>query len=246
MPIARRRAPSPTRRRRTTRSIRGQTSELIYRELRGDIVGTRRAPQQPINEKEIASRYGVSRTPVREALLRLSAEGLVVIVPQSRTFVARIPVAALPETILIRKALEDITVRYAAQNADARRISRLKNLIDRQSKIERKADYDKFLAADEEFHATIAEVAGYPGVWRLVEQVKVQVDRYRRLTFPLPGRLGRVVGEHNAIVDGIAAHDPDRAAAAMKVHLDGLSSSLIDVRNLNPGFFDGVVAKKAR
>lgn len=226
--------------------MRGQTSEYIYGELRNDIVGTRRAPEQPINEKEIAERYGVSRTPVREALLRLSAEGLVVIRPQSGTFVARIPYAALPEAILIRRALENLTVRHAAQNADRAKVSRLEEVIERQIVLEQGQDYDQFLAADEELHELIAEVAGYPGVWRLVEQVKVQVDRYRRLTLPVPGRLGRVVREHAAIVAGIAVGDPDRAAAAMDAHLDGLSSSLSDVSNLNPQFFDRMAKRSVR
>jgi DNA-binding GntR family transcriptional regulator len=218
---------------------RGATAaDRIYSALRVEIVALRRAPGQPISEKELALNYGVSRTPVREALLRLSGEGLVVIFPQSGTFVGRIPVAALPEAIMVRKALEDLTVRHAAQNARVENIAPLNALIERQQKTERRRDHNAFHAADEKFHSLIADIAGHPGVWRLVEQVKVQVDRYRRLTLPVPGRMGRVVAEHGAIVTAIAARDPERAAAAMATHLDGLSSSIGDVRELNPEFFD--------
>lgn len=214
------------------------TSERIYRELRNEIVLLKRPPEQPINEKEVALNYGVSRTPVREALLRLAAEGLVFIIPQSGTFVGRIPINALPEAIMIRKALEDLTVRHAADKADFRIIVRLRGMIDRQHALVRRAQYDRFLAADEEFHAAIAEAAGFPGVWRLVEHVKVQIDRYRRLTLPVPGRMERVVKEHNAVVEAIDRRDPALAAIAMSVHLDGLSASLADMRNRNPAFFD--------
>lgn len=219
--------------------VRGETTaDRIYRALRGEIIALQRAPGQPISEKEVALMYGVSRTPVREALLRLSGEGLVTIYPQSGTFIGRIPLAALPEAILVRKALEDLTVRRAAQNADAGKIAALNAMIDRQQDSEQHADQNAFHASDESFHASIAEIAGHPGIWRLIEQVKVQVDRYRRLTLPVPGRMGRVVVEHRAIVNAIAARDPERAAAAMAAHFDGLSASITDVRDLNPEYFD--------
>ena len=71
----------------------------------------------------------------------------------------------------------------------------------------------------------------------LIQQVKIQVDRYRRLTLPVPGRMARVLQEHTAIVKAIEARDPARAAAAMAAHLDGLSASIADVRDLNPEYF---------
>lgn len=240
MPVGRKKATAaPLRPRVAPVLTRGETTaDRIYRALRAEIVALQRTPGQPISEKEVALMSRVSRTPVREALLRLSGEGLVEIFPQSGTFIGRIPIAALPEAILVRKALEDLTVRRATEHADAEKIAALNALIERQRKAERRADHDAFHAADELFHATIAEFAGHPGIWRLVEQVKVQVDRYRRLTLPVPGRMGMVVAEHNAIVAAMATLDPARAAAAMAAHLDGLSSSITDVRDLNPEFFD--------
>src|SRR6266536_3108382 len=169
-------------------------AKVLYRELKAEIVSMRRKPGAPIIEREIASSYGVSRTPVREAVLRLADEALVDIFPQSGTFVARIPLALLPEAILVREA-------------------------------------------DEAFHAMIAESAGHPGIWMLIQQVKIQVDRYRRLTLPVPGRMARVLQEHTAIVKAIEARDPESAAAAMAAHLDGLSASIADVRDLNPEYF---------
>jgi DNA-binding GntR family transcriptional regulator len=237
VPLARRQpTPSP---RPVIGQVRGQTAAaLVYRVLRADIVAMRIAPGQSINEKAVAIKHGVSRTPVREALLRLAGERLVDIFPQSGTFVTRIPIAALPEAILVRKSLEELTARGAAENADDKRIAALRQFIDRQQKLEQRGDRAGFHAADDAFHAAIAETAGHPGIWRLVEQVKVQVDRYRLLTLPVPGRMGRVVTEHAAIAAAIAAHDPNKAAAAMALHLDGLSASIRDVRDLNPNFFE--------
>ena len=124
------------------------------------------------------------------------------IFPQSGTFVTRIPIAALPEAILVRKALEELTAREAAQNAAADQVAALKQLIDRQQKLARQGDKNRFHEADDAFHAAIADAACHPGIWRLILQVKLQLDRYRRLTLPVPGRMIRVVDEHAAVVGG--------------------------------------------
>jgi DNA-binding GntR family transcriptional regulator len=234
--------PSPRRQNESTprqgpRPRAGNTAHLVHRELRDDIVSMRRRPGEPIVEREIALAHGVSRTPVREALLRLAGEELVDIFPQSGTFVARIPVAALPEAILMRTALEQTTARLAAERADPGHLARLQELIDRQRRVEARGDGNRFHEADEAFHAAIAEAAGHPGIWRFIEQVKIQVDRYRRLTLPVPGRMRRVLKEHAAIVAAIEAHDAPGAAAAMAAHLEALRASIGDVRDLNPDYF---------
>jgi DNA-binding GntR family transcriptional regulator len=210
---------------------------LIYREVRDDIVSMRRKPGEPIVERQIALARGVSRTPVREALLRLADEDLVEIFPQSGTFVARIPMGALPEAILMRTALEQTTARLAAERADPGHVARLRELLARQRRVEARGDRDRFHAADEAFHAAIAQAAGHPGIWRFIEQVKIQVDRYRRLTLPVPGRMRRVLAEHAAIVEAIEKHDGPGAAAAMAAHLERLRASIGDVRDLNPDYF---------
>jgi len=219
---------------------RGRTNTAanqIYRSLRDEIVSMARKPGSPVNEKEIALVHHVSRTPVREALLRLADEQLVEIFPQSGTFVARIPVGALPEAILVRKALEETTARLAAERASRDQVAELHKTIERQRRMQAKSDRARFHEADEAFHAAIADAAGHPGIWHLVREVKMQVDRYRRLTLPLPGRMNRVLQEHGAIVAAIEAHDPKRAAASMVKHLDGLRASIGDIRDLNPEYF---------
>ncbi len=221
-------------------------AHLVHRKLRDDIVSMRRKPGEPIVEREIALAHGVSRTPVREALLRLAGEELVEIFPQSGTFVARIPVAALPEAILMRTALEQTTARLAAERADAGHVARLHELLERQRRVEARADRDRFHEADEAFHAAIAAAAGHPGIWRFIEQVKMQVDRYRRLTLPVPGRMRRVLKEHAAIVAAVEARDTQGAAAAMAAHLEALRASIGDVRDLNPDYFvDGTLPATA-
>jgi len=231
VPRARHQLTAPRPRSATAPARSHTAANLIYRALRDDIVAMRIAPGRPINEKAVALDHGVSRTPVREALLRLAGERLVEIFPQSGTFATRIPIAALPEAILVRKALEELTARRAAENAAPAQIATLRQFIGRQKKLERRGDHAGF-------HAAIADLAGHPGIWRLIQQVKIQVDRYRRLTLPVPGRMSRVVDEHAAVVAAIAAGEPDQASAAMAAHLNGLSASIADVRDLNPEYFE--------
>jgi DNA-binding GntR family transcriptional regulator len=210
----------------------------IYSDLRAELVSLERHPGEAISEAEIALSYGVSRTPVREAILKLSDEGLLEIFPQSGIFVSRIPLAALPEAIVIRSALEVTTAQMAAQRATTSQILNLHSILERQREANAAGDSDGFHQADEAFHAGIAEVAGYPGIWTLIQQVKVHVDRYRRLTLPQLGRIGRAIGEHEAILHAIEAHDPNAARAAMELHLERLLADISATQSINPGFFD--------
>jgi DNA-binding GntR family transcriptional regulator len=224
--------------RRNGRPRTATASSKIYSDLRTELVSLQRRPGEVISEAEIALSYGVSRTPVREAILKLSDEGLLEIFPQSGIFVSRIPIAALPEAILIRKSLEATTAQLAAERAAASQILVLQAILERQREANAAKDGDAFHRADEMFHATIAEVAGYPGIWTLIQQVKVNVDRYRRLTLPQQGRIARVIAEHEAILSAIAAHDASGARTAMEIHLESLLDNISTTQNINPDFFD--------
>ncbi|KMO38364.1 GntR family transcriptional regulator [Methylobacterium tarhaniae] len=214
-------------------------SAVIRQELRARIASLEMCPGDPINEKELARQYGVSRTPVHEAVLKLAEEGLVAIFPQSGTFVALIPYADLPEAIIIRRSLEETSARLAAERGGAAGLA----AIDRAMAVLAatcEGDPEAFHQADEAFHAGVAQAAGYPGIWRQVQQVKVQVDRFRRLTLPQAGRFTRVVDEHGAVRDAIASRDPEEAARRMGAHVGGLLADLGDIADLNPDYFDGI------
>jgi len=214
--------------------------------LRAELVSLKRLPGEPISEAELARSYGFSRTPVREALGKLADEGLIEIFPQSGTFAARIPLAALPETIVIRKALEETSARLAAERARRSQVIALLAELERQHEASRAGDRNAFHQADEAFHGGIAAAAGYPGIWALVEQVKVHVDRYRRLTLPQEGRMARAIREHAAIARAIESGDGRLAVQAMGAHLDGLLADIPNIRRINPDyFFDDAPARAA-
>jgi DNA-binding GntR family transcriptional regulator len=225
--------------RRNGRPRTATASSRIYSDLRNELVSLQRAPGAVVSEAEIALSYGVSRTPVREAILKLSDEGLLDIFPQSGIFVSRIPMAALPEAIVIRRALEATTARLAAERATASQILVLRSILERQREANAAKKNDAFHRADEMFHATIAELAGYPGIWALIQQVKVHVDRYRLLTLPQEGHIALVIAEHEAILAAIETHDPSGARIAMEFHLDlgRLLSHISTIQAINPELF---------
>jgi GntR family transcriptional regulator, rspAB operon transcriptional repressor len=213
------------------------TATAIYERLHAAIVSLRMPPGMPLQEKRIAEEHGVSRTPVREALLRLLEIGLVDIYPQSGTFVARVPVAAIPEAVVIRKSLEGTTVEGAAGRATAKDIARIDAIIARQRMHAELGEASAFHEQDEAFHEALAQIAGYPGIWTILKMVKVQIDRARRLTLPVPGRMESVIEEHVTIRDAIAAHDAEHARAAMMHHLGAVIPDMAELRVLYPDYF---------
>ena len=216
----------------------------IARQLREEIVSGARPPGAAIVEQQIAEAHGVSRTPVREAALRLADEGLIDVFPQSGTFVARIPVDELAEAIAIRLALEAATVRTAASLATAADIAGLRTQLQIQHAIASRGDHAAFHQADERFHASLAEIARQTRFWTLVLQVKLQVDRFRLLTLPVPGRMDAVVGEHALIVDALASAAPEAAAAALTAHLEFLLGLVADARLAHPELFGDPVRRE--
>jgi DNA-binding GntR family transcriptional regulator len=231
------RRPALAGQRRVGRPRGATASSMVYSDLRAQLLSLERRPGEAISEAEIALSYGVSRTPVREAILKLSDEGLLEIFPQSGIIVSRIPVAALPEAIIIRKALEETTARLAAEYATSSQILTLRSILERQREADATSDREAFHQADEAFHATVAEIARYPGIWTLIQQVKIHVDRYRRLTLPQAGRMTQVIAEHEPILAAIEAHDAISAGLTMGRHLERLLADISATQNINPEFF---------
>lgn len=219
------------------RLVRPTAATQILAQLRQSILDMSLRPGTPLSEKELTERFGVSRTPVREALIRLAEERLVDIFPQSGTFVGRIPLAGLPEAVVIRKALEMAALDLAMGEGEPERFEALDRVNARLEAMAGIDDRDGFHAADELFHETVAAIAGHPGLWRVASQAKTQIDRCRRLTLPTLGRMGQVIAEHRAIVAAMRAGDRDGARAALDRHLSAVLPDVEQIRARHPDYF---------
>ena len=209
----------------------------VYAQLRQRIVEMTLVPGTRIVERDIADELGISRTPVHEAVQRLADEGLIEVVPRSGTFVARIPLDALEEAMLVRNALEAAIIEKAAERRSNEGMARLHAILELQAAAVEATDLRAFHRTDEMFHAALAELSGYPGVWPIILQAKTQIDRCRQLTLPLAGRMGEVLVEHRAVVEAIASGDPAQAVRAMREHLDHVLPVLEITRKLRPEYF---------
>ena len=217
--------------------VRRTAAASIYAELRDGIVALYLPPGAPLVEKELTARFRVSRTPLREALIRLAEEGLVDVRPQAGTSVARIPLGAIPEAVVVRQALEGTLVELAAARSASTDLAALDRIVERQIAFASLDDRDAFHEADEAFHEAIAAASGHPGIWRVVKQAKMQIDRCRRLTLPALGRMNQVIDEHRVILDRVRAGDVGGAREAMRVHLDAVLPDARVLSRRHPDYF---------
>ena len=192
-------------------------SAQAYDLLRDAIVSLWLKPGEPVNEKAICEQLGVSRTPVREALMRLADEGLVQVYPQAGTFISPIALCRTPGGI---RMLEMAMIRRAAHRLTPAFAARLAAILDDQRRCCARNDHQAFYVADEEFHRTISQCAGSLRIWRIINSAKAQLDRVRRLNMPMPGQLDQIIREHQAIYDGLLSGKEAQAARALQIHLD--------------------------
>ncbi len=195
------------------------TAQAIFELLRTDIVLGTLKPLEPIREAELVERLGVSRTPVREALLRLANLGLIDIFPQSGTRVAPVRLEKVRAAQMIREAVEVEVVRRACRSATASAMSALAHLIDDQVIAAKRNDLRRLFELDEDFHRAIHQAAGLASVADELEDLKVHLNRLRFVSVNWPRGAEHITGEHRRILAAIEERDEDAAATAMTTHL---------------------------
>lgn len=207
----------------------------IYRLLRGRIVRTELLPGEVVSETEIAKAYDVSRQPVREAFIKLAEAGLIQIRPQRRTMITRITEHAVMEARFVREAIEADVVRLVALTCDDAMRRELHDQMAAQKQLSPN-DTDGFMRLDELLHRTLADMAGNPYAWRVVEDVKAQMDRVRHLTVQ-QDHIRALIVQHAGIVEAIAANDVTAAEAAMRAHLREILKTMPEVAKARPELF---------
>jgi GntR family transcriptional regulator, rspAB operon transcriptional repressor len=198
---------------------RRQVSAQVYEALKKAIVSLQLPPGSSISENRICRHIGVSRTPVREAIIRLVEDELIEVFPQQGSFVAPIKLSAVRENHFSRKALELAVLRRAAELWRAAHGVKARYIVERQAAALGAEDTDDFHALDEAFHRSFCVAAGLEGVWSTIHIIKARVDRVHRLA-AVQGRLPIVITEHIAILDALDAGDAAKALERLEYHLD--------------------------
>lgn len=216
---------------RTTIAIR------VYKSLRLGIIRTELKPGDSLSEAEVARQLGTSRQPVREAFIKLADIGFVDIVPQRGTFVVKISVRDVTNARFIREAVETAIVGKACALAEPAHIDRLSGLISEQRELASTGDQQAFLDLDDAFHQEIAASADCLFGWRVIEDLKAQMDRVRYLSMPSATPVERLIEQHSEIVAAIARRDAGAASAAMHRHLGEILTSLPKLAAAHPELF---------
>ncbi|WP_460451498.1 GntR family transcriptional regulator [Alsobacter sp. SYSU BS001988] len=213
-----------------------QAAPQVFEWLRGSIIDLSLPPGTVLSRADLAQQFGVSSTPVRDALMRLQEEGLVDVFPQHATVVSPIDIRAVNQAHFLRRSLEIETVRTVARAPSGDLAERLGRSVARMQAMFELQDFEGFANEDEAFHRQLFEAAGVPDLWPLVRSRSGHLDRLRRLHLPSPGKGEAILKDHAAVVAAIAAADPDAAEACMRRHLAGTVANLDDIRTRHPDY----------
>ena len=214
------------------------TAAQVERDLRESIIRLELAPGTRLSEQDIATRMGVSRQPVREALIALGKSKLVDIRPNRGTVVVRISARQMMEARFVREAIETAVVRRASESFDSWTRRRIDTILSRQKAAEELNDHNAFRREDEQFHIAIAEGAGCGLAWNAVADIKAHMDRVCNLQLRHPDLMKNLIAEHEAIIAAIDARDAEAAAGAMRRHLNGILADLPQIEAANPELFE--------
>jgi len=203
------------------------SSELVYRRLKDQIVSGRLPPDSRLIELSIAAEFGVSRTPVREALKRLAAEKLVLADP-ARGMVVHAPDATeIEDVFIVREALDGLAARLAAHRITPSELSRLRLIVDSMREAITSGRREQVVAANQRFHDIIYAAAGNPMLARIAGDLRDYVRRFSTLPFASPDRVEHVLAEHEAILAALERHDPEAAHRASDAHLGAARAYLV-------------------
>ncbi|GIF56160.1 GntR family transcriptional regulator [Asanoa iriomotensis] len=201
------------------RRTREGSSDAVYGTLREAILSKALTPGPQLAEEDLARVFGVSRTPIREAILRLETERLVERSSGRRVAVARISPAEILEIYDVRVALDGVAAELATQRATPPDIAQLRWINEKMIASGQAGDYAGVSALSLDFHDWIAKASGNGFLLSQIRVVHDRVRRFERTTLQHPGRLGSAAEEHERLLDAIASGDVDRATSLARAHM---------------------------
>lgn len=219
------------------RRPRGTGASYVHEQLKNQILHLELMPGTLLDETEISRQFGVSRSPVREALIRLSAEGLVQNFRNRTAIVAQFDIASLPAYFDAMQLLYRLSARLAAQNPNLPKLEQLKRDHEEHEKAIRRRDIRNMVRLNREFHMAIAEMGGNPFIAGWISGILDQGQRLLGLYgMHLPERIsGEFLKPHREIIAAIARKDPDGAEAAGRADAQHLIDEFMESLANRPG-----------
>ena len=193
--------------------------DVVFNTLREAILKGDLKPGERLMELQLASKLGVSRTPIREAIRMLEQEGLAVTTPRKGAEVAKMTLKDMEDVLEIRDALDELAVRIACQKISDEQLKQLEDMKELFEKSTQTGNVKKIAEADVTFHDVIYEATGNPKLVTLLNNLREQVYRYRVEYIKDPNNYPTLIAEHEAILESLKNRDVKNAVEAMHVHV---------------------------
>jgi GntR family transcriptional regulator, rspAB operon transcriptional repressor len=213
-------------------------SETVYNILHGNIVNLNLVPGTLMSEKDIAEKMSVSRTPVREAFIKLSKEGLVNIYPQKGTFVSKIDLSIVEEERFLRESIEFAVMELFIKMHTDESIDRLYRNLERQKRALKEGDYIKFIEYDDQFHAIIYDETKKRKCYGIIQSFCGHYRRIRFLSMSMTGVSEDNAIQHEGIIKAVESNDLEKANAVLKKHLKKLVIEEDEICENYPDYFE--------
>jgi DNA-binding GntR family transcriptional regulator len=214
-----------------------QLKDSVYLKLRQEIVTAQLPPGYVLREAELATRFGVSKTPLREAFVRLEKDGFVQIAPYRSAVVAGYSRQDLREIYEVRQLLEGHCAREASVHISAEDLAALSRVVKDSAAAFEAGDTEALTALIDEFDVLLYQQSKNSRITAMLDNIRDHVTRIGRLTVAIPGRLGNSVQEHQAIYDAITARDGERAEILLRQHIRSVMAD--QLANLDQDWVSG-------
>lgn len=190
--------------------------EKILETIRDAILKGSLKAGERVSEPELAERFGISRTPIREAFRQLESEGYLEVIPRKGAVVASLSERDVEEFYAIKIILEGFAARMAAANLTAKDIERLESINERLRQIAREGDVKNFFRVHNEFHEVFIKAAGNEKLYEMISQLVMRFKRLRLASLAQPGRMEISVEEHRNMIQAFKNHDGERADSLVR------------------------------
>ena len=205
------------------------TQQSIRKRIENEFREGKLVPGTALDERALATKFKTSRTPVREALLLLSAQGLIDIIPRTGIYVKKLTAYELIAMMEGLAELEGVLARLAAQRINTQCAKEIKDAIKQTEKFANAHDISNYQLANVQFHEAIYRASGNPYIVEQTKAVRLQISGYRRHLFEKPGRLKKSQIEHKAVAELILKGEADKAADAMREHISSGGKAFADL-----------------
>ena len=212
--------------------------DYALRTIKDNIISLRLAPGSQISENELAAEMGLSRTPVREALIELSKVKIIEIYPQKKSVVSLIDYSMVEEARFIRNLLECAVVELDCKMAAEEDIRRLEENVQLQNFYLDNFYAESLMPLDNAFHKILFEIARKTQVFELMNNISIHFDRVRSMALSTVKNL-KIVQDHEDIITAIAAREPEKARQLMESHLSRYAIDAAAIREKYPAYFKG-------